>query len=98
MFEPCKSPVCRPQGGHVGADPPVQAGSVGSNQPIRESLKRVGLGQARFEDKREHESVSPPQPATPKGEWATGGSGSVSCQEIQLKSLILAQPERWRRG
>jgi hypothetical protein len=20
------------------------------------------------------------------------------CQEIQLKSLILAQPERWRRG
>jgi len=28
----------------------------------------------------------------------TPGIRIVSCQEIQLKSLILAQPERWRRG
>jgi hypothetical protein len=46
-------------------------------------------GQTHFEDKHEHESVS---------RSVTLCIRSVSCQEIQLKSLILAQPERWRRG
>lgn len=49
----------------------------------------MGIRQTRFEDKPGRESVSPA---------VTAGVGIGRGQEIQLESLILAQPERCRRG
>ena len=56
-------------------------------------LTMAGDGRTRFEDNPARETVSPGQ-----RERVTPGVRIGWVQEIQLKSLILAQPERWRRG
>ena len=53
----------------------------------------AGDGRTRFEDNPRDETVSPGYGAS-----RTPGVRIRGVQEIQLKSLILAQPERWRRG
>ena len=72
-------------------DPPVLP-PAGSNQPGRMSYADQ-VNQLISRINAIPESVSLGQPAR-----VTSGIRMESCQEIKLKSLILAQPERWRRG
>ena len=67
-------------------------GAVTTDQP---SLGLVGLDKLVSRINAGHESVSPGQS---RFVGITPGIRSDPCREIQLKSLILAQPERWRRG
>ena len=73
-------------------DPTALAGdgAVTTDQP---SLGLVGLDKLVS---RITPLVKVSVPLNPQG--PQGASGSQRVREIQLKSLILAQPERWRRG
>ena len=76
----------------VPTDPYALAG-VGAVTAGQVSLNLVGVDELVSRINATRESVSPRQPAR-----VERGVRSGSCREIQLKSLILAQPERWRRG
>ena len=73
------------------------AGCEGSNIRTKTSLNSSGLDKLISRINASRESVSLCQCPTLQGR-GTQGIRNGLCQEIQLKSLILAQPERWRRG
>jgi hypothetical protein len=100
MFEPCKVRVPRRRVharlgcGPDTADPrgPSRPAGAAQNQPGGASYPAGWTNSFRgLTRARKCQSRSAPQGVTP-------GIRSVSRREIQLKSLILAQPERWRRG
>ena len=62
-------------------------------KPAVVSLNGSGDGRTRFEDNPRDETVR-----LGYGASRTPGVRIRGVREIQLKSLILAQPERWRRG
>jgi hypothetical protein len=79
-------------------DPPDLSRPAGSNTPSSRwafgPMKFGGLDKLVSRINPGCESVSPLYPC--KG--VRGASGTAGSKKYQLKSLILAQPERWRRG
>ena len=74
----------------------ADGGAVTTGRRVRQDVWSDGRSVDRFfvEDNPNHETVKSRPP--PQGGAEGRRSGSV--QDKQLKSLILAQPERWRRG
>ena len=88
MFEPCIR-----AGLFDGSTDPVVLADGGAVTACQTCLRLMGLDKLISRINVASKTVSLGQPAR-----ATPGMRRRRCQEIQLKSLILAQPERWRRG
>ena len=89
MFEPCNSGDLRSRfeiSDHL-TDHRILADVVAVTAP--KFVLSFGVDKLISRINACRESVSP---------GVTPGIRNGTCQEIQLKSLILAQPERWRRG